>query len=44
MPTTEDEASIHQFTITNTGTLDTTYNISMIDIQLLKNNTQTKKL
>ena len=41
MPTTEDEASIHQFTITNTGTLDTTYKISMIDIQLLKNNTPT---
>ena len=38
-PTTEDQASIHQFTVTNTGTINTTYNISMVDIELLKNST-----
>lgn len=37
VPTTEENASIHQFTITNTGTLDTNYNISMINISLQKN-------
>lgn len=41
MPTTEEHANIHQFTVTNTGTLDTTYNISMINIELLKNSVST---
>ena len=41
MPTMEEQANIHQFTVTNTGTLDTTYNISMINIELLKNSIST---
>ncbi len=41
VPTTEDEADIHQFTVTNTGTLDTTYSISMINISLQKSNNPT---
>ena len=40
-PTTEEYASIHQFTVTNTGTLDATYHISMINIALLKNDSPT---
>ncbi len=36
-PTTEEKASVHQFTVENTGTLDANYNISFIDISLTKN-------
>ena len=35
-PTTEENASVHQFTVENTGTLDAHYNISFIDIALTK--------
>lgn len=41
VPTTEEEADIHQFTVTNTGTLDTTYSISMTNISLQKANNPT---
>src|SRR5699024_9200114 len=36
IPTEEENASIHQFTVENTGTLDAHYNISFIDITLTK--------
>ena len=36
IPTEESSASIHQFTVENTGTLDAHYNISFIDIALTK--------
>ena len=36
IPTEESSASIHQFTVENTGTLDAHYNISFIDITLTK--------
>lgn len=41
VPTTEEEADVHQFTVTNTGTLDTTYSISMTNISLQKGNNPT---
>ena len=36
IPTEEENASVHQFTVENTGTLDAHYNISFIDITLTK--------
>ena len=36
IPTEEENASVHQFTVENTGTLDAHYNISFIDIALTK--------
>ena len=41
IPTEESSASIHQFTVENTGSLDTDYNISLIDINLSKEGTPT---
>ncbi len=35
-PSEEKEASLHKFTVKNTGTLEATYNISFIDIDLKK--------
>ena len=36
IPTEEESASVHQFTVENTGTLDAHYNISFMDITLTK--------
>ena len=36
IPTEEENASVHQFTVENTGTLDAHYNISFMDITLTK--------
>ena len=41
IPTEESQASIHQFTVKNTGSLDTDYNISLIDINLSKDGAST---
>ena len=41
IPTEEENASIHKFTVKNTGTLDADYNISLIDIHLAKEGTPT---
>ena len=41
IPTEESQASIHQFTVENTGSLDTDYNINLIDINLSKEGTPT---
>ena len=41
IPTEESSASIHQFTVENTGSLYTDYNISLIDINLSKEGTPT---
>ena len=38
IPTEEENAYVHQFTVENTGTLDVHYNISMSEISLLKDN------
>ena len=37
IPTEEENASVHQFTVENTGTLDAHYNISFVDMNLTKN-------
>ena len=37
-PIEERNASLHKFTVNNTGTLEATYNISFIDIDLKKDN------
>ena len=36
IPTEEEDAYVHQFTVENTGTLDAHYNISFTDITLTK--------
>ena len=41
IPTEEENASIHKYTVKNTGTLDADYNISLIDIHLSKEGTST---
>ena len=38
IPTEEENASIHKFTVENTGTLDANYNISFVDMSLTQNN------
>ena len=38
LPSEEENAKIHQFTINNNGTLDAHYTISFVDISLTKNN------
>ena len=38
MPTEEEDAYVHEFTVENTGTLNAHYNISMSEISLLKDN------
>ena len=38
IPTEEEDAYVHEFTVENTGTLDAHYNISMSEISLLKDN------
>ena len=38
IPTEEEDAYVHKFTVENTGTLDAHYNISMSEISLLKDN------
>ena len=37
IPTEEEDAYVHEFTVENTGTLDAHYNISFTDITLTKN-------